>query len=85
MYDRAHKICSNKQSLNKQIPKIKTFMLWNGRPKQVQNSVIKQREANISPPRLTDDDDRKKIWLGLPCNGKQGEQLVTSLIKTLKH
>ena len=34
--------------------------------------------------RLTDDDDRKKILLDLPYNGKLGEKLVTSLIKKLK-
>ena len=32
----------------------------------------------------TNDDDRIKVWLDLPYNGKQGEQLVTSLIKKLK-
>ena len=31
--------------------------------------------------RLTDDDDRKKILLDLPYNGKLEEKLVTSLIK----
>ena len=34
--------------------------------------------------RLTDDDYRKEICLGLSCNVKQREQLVTSLIKKLK-
>ena len=29
-------------------------------------------------------DDRKKIWLDLPYNGKLGKKLVTSLIKKLK-
>ena len=28
--------------------------------------------------------DRKKIWIDLPYNGIQGEQLVTSSIKKLK-
>ena len=41
LYHRAHKICSDKQSLNKQVSQIKTFILWNGYPKQVRNSVIK--------------------------------------------
>ena len=56
-------------------------MSWNGHPKQVSNSVIKQLEVNRSCSRLTNDNDRKKIWLDLPYNGKQGEHLVTSLIK----
>ena len=57
---------------------------WNGHPKQVRNFVIKRLEINKSHSRLTDDDDIKKIWLDLPCNGKLGEKLVTSLIKKLK-
>ena len=59
-------------------------MLWNGYPKQVRNSVVKWIGTNKSHSRLTDDDDRNKIWLALPCNGKLGEKLVTSLIKKLK-
>ena len=52
---------------------IKTFMSWNSYPKRVQNSIMKRLETNRSRPRLTVDDDRKKIWLNLPYNGKQGE------------
>ena len=59
-------------------------MSWNSYPKRVQNSIMKRLETNRSRPRLTVDDDRKKIWLNLPYNGKQGEQMVTSLIKKLK-
>ena len=84
MYHCAHKICSNKQSLNKQVSQIKTFILWNGYRKQIQNSVIRWLETNRSRPILTDDDERKKIWLDLPDNGKQGEQLVASLTKKKK-
>ena len=64
---------------------IKTFMSWNGHPKQVSNSVIKQLDVNRSCSRLTSGNARKKIWLDLPYNGKQAEHLVTSLkkIKTL--
>ena len=40
---------------------------------------------NKSLSRSTNDDDRKKIWLDLPYNGKLGEKLVTFLIKKLKH
>ena len=86
LYHRAHKICSNKQALNKQISQIKTFMSWNGYQKRVRNFVIKRLEANKSHSRLIDDDDdRKRIWLDLSCNGKLGKKLVTSLIKKLKH
>ena len=42
LYHRAHKKCSNKQSLNKQIPQIRMFMSWNGYTKRVRNAVIKQ-------------------------------------------
>ena len=84
LYHRAHKICSNKQASDKQISQIKTFMSWNGYPKRVQNSVIKQTETNKLHLRLTDDDDRKKIWLDFQYIGKIGEKLVTSLIKKLK-
>ena len=38
LYHRAHKICSNKQALDKQIPQIKTFISWNGYPKRVQTN-----------------------------------------------
>ena len=64
---------SDKQVLNKQISQIKTFMSWNGYPKRVRNPVIKRLEANKLHPRLTNDDDRKKIWLDLTYNGKLGE------------
>ena len=64
---------------------MKTFRPWSGNPKRVRNSVIKQLEKNRSRSRLTDDDDSKKIRLDLPYNGKEGEQLVTSLLKKLKH
>ena len=84
LYHCAHKICSDKQALDKQISQIKTFMLWNGYPKRVRNPVIKRIETNKSHSRLTHDDDRKKIWLDLPYNGKQGEKLVTSLVKKFK-
>ena len=84
LYHRAHKICSNKQALDKQISQIKTFMSWNGYPKQIRNSVIKQIGTNKSHSRSTDDDDSKKIWLDLPYSGELGEKLVTSSIKKLK-
>ena len=83
MFDNAHKICSNKKSLNKQIFQIKTFLSWNGYPKRVRNSVIKQLQTNRSRPKLADDDYENKIWLDLSYNGKLGENLVTSLIKKL--
>ena len=85
LYNHAHKICSNKKSLNKQISQIKAFMSWNSYPKRVQNSVVKRLQTNRSRPRLTDDDYRRKIWWDLPCTGKLREKLVTSLIKKLKH
>ena len=76
---------ANKQALDKQISHIKTFTSWNGYPKRVRNSVIKRLDTNKSHSRSADDDDdRKKIWLDLPYNGKLGEKLVTSLIKKLK-
>ena len=84
MYHRAHKIWSNKQSLTKQLSQIRTFLLRNGYPKRIQSSVIRRLKTNRSPSRLTDDDDKKKILLDLLCNGKQGEQLLTSSIKNLK-
>ena len=59
-------------------------MAWNGYPKRVQNSVIKRLDTNNSHSRSGGDDDRKKIWLDLPYNGKLGEKLVTSLIMKLK-
>ena len=78
LYHSAHKTCSSKRSLNKQIrikqTQIKMYMSWNGYSKRVQNSVIKRLEKNRSRPRLT-DDDRKKIWLNLPYNEKLGEKL----------
>ena len=49
----------------------------------VTQNEFKRIETNKSHSRLTDDDDRKKIWLDLPYNGKLGEKLVTSLIKKL--
>ena len=84
LYHRAHKISSNKQALDKQISQIKTFRPWNGYSERVQNSVIKRLDTNKSRSRSADDNDRKKIWLDLPYNGKLGEKLVTYLIKKLK-
>ena len=63
---------------------IKMFMRWNGQPKQVQNSVIKQLETNRSRSRLTDDDYRKKIWFNVSYSAKLGEKLKTFLLKKLK-
>ena len=60
LYHRANKRCSKKQSLNKQITQIKTFMSWNGYSKRVRNSVIKSLETNRSSSILTDDDNRNK-------------------------
>ena len=60
LYHRASKICSKKQSLNKQITQIKTFMSWNGYSKRVRNSVIKSLETNRSSSILTDDNNRNK-------------------------
>ena len=65
LYHRAHKICSNKQPLDKQISQIKTFMPWNSYPKRVQNFVIKRLDTNKSHSRLADNANRKKIWLDL--------------------
>ena len=59
-------------------------MSWNGYPKRVRNSIIKRLDTNKLLSKSADDDDRKKIWLDLPYNGKLGEKLVTSLIKKLK-
>ena len=56
-------------------------MSWNGYPKRVRNSIIKRLDTNKLLSKSADDDDRKKIWLDLPYNGKLGEKLVTSLIK----
>ena len=58
-------------------------MSWNGYPKRTRNYVIKCLETNRARSVLTDDDVRKKMWLDLPYNGKQGEQLVKSLAKKL--
>ena len=60
LHHRVSKICSNKQSLNKQISQIKTFMSWNGYPKRVQNSIIKRLKTNRSRSRLTDVMTEKK-------------------------
>ena len=73
LYHRFHRIRSDKQVLNKQISQIKKFMSWNVYPKRVRNPAIKRLEANKSHPRLTNDDDRMKVWLSLPYNGKLGE------------
>ena len=59
-------------------------MSWNGYPKRVRTSIIKRLETNLSNEKETRDDERKKIWLDLPYNGKQGEHLVQSLVKKLK-
>ena len=61
LYHRAHKIWSNKQSLNKQLSQIRTFLLWNGYPKRIQSSVIRRLKTNRSPSRLTDDNDKKNL------------------------
>ena len=53
-------------------------------PKTSQNSVVKRLKTSRSRSRLTDDGDSKKLWLDLSYSGKEGEQLVTSLIKKLK-
>ena len=59
-------------------------MLWSGYAERVRNYVIKRIGTNKSHSRLTDDDDRKKIWWDSSYNGKLGEKLVTPLTKKLK-
>ena len=46
LYHRAQKIFSNKQSLNKQISQIKTFMSWHGYPNELLKRYFK-KNANI--------------------------------------
>ena len=84
LYHRAHKICSNKQALDKHISQIKRSMSWNRYPKRVQNSLIRRIETNKSHSRLTGDNNRQKSWVDLPYNGKLGEKLLTSLMKKVK-
>ena len=45
---------------------------------------IRSMSSSLTNSRSGDDDDRKKICLDLPYNGKLGEKLVTSLTKKLK-
>ena len=50
LIERAERICSNKQLLDGQISKIKSFMSWNGYPRYVRNNIIRKLK------------ERKKIY-----------------------
>ena len=68
LYYNKHKICSNKNSLNKQLSQNKPYMSWSGYPNRARNCVIKPLDTNKLRQISTDDDDRKKIWLDLLYN-----------------
>ena len=53
LIERAERICSNKQLLDGQISKIKSFMSWNGYPRYVRNNIIRKlKERKIYPNKI---------------------------------
>ena len=89
LFHRAVKICSSKKLLNKQINQLKSFMSWNGYPKQVRNLLINKLKhkcnsaASPSSQTSSTDDNLPKVWIRIPYLGKQGENLIRSCVSKI--
>ena len=88
LIERAELICSNKQLLDGQISKIKSFMSWNGYPRYVWNNIIKklkERKKNLSKQDSSlETEDTPKIWFRVPYIGPIGEKLVKQCIAKVR-
>ena len=82
LVNRAKKICSTLQNFNRQLHKIKKFMAWNNYPIYIDKGFLK-RQLKGKPEKQTKPHDLIKIYLKVPYLGKQGEQLVTMLVRKL--
>ena len=82
LVNRAKKICSTLQNFNRQLHKIKKFMAWNNYPIYIVKASLK-RQLKGKPEKQTKPHDLIKIYLKVPYLGKQGEQLVTMLVRKL--
>ena len=84
LIERTERICSNKQLLDGQISKIKSFMSWNGYPRYVRNNIIsklKERKKNLSKQDFSPEtEDTSKIWFRVPYIGPIGEKFAKQCI-----
>ena len=82
LVNRAKKICSTPQKFNRQLNKIKKFMAWNNYPIYIMKAFLK-RQLKDKPEKQPEPHDLIKIYLKVPYLGKEGEQLVTMLVRKL--
>ena len=80
LVNRAKKICSIPQNFNRQLYKIKKFMAWNNYPIYIVKAFLK-RQLKDKPEKQPEPHDLIKICLKVPYLRKQGEQLVTMLVR----
>ena len=87
LYDRAHKICSNVNLLQKQVACIKKVVSWNGYPRYVWNKIIKHLEnrKNIKNNDTLEQKSIAMIFCRISYAGVQGETLIKNLVKKLKN
>ena len=65
-----------------EIQNIKKLPSWNGYPKSIRNTIIKQTLSKSNrQEQLYNYDDMKKVYINLPYMGNAGEQFVRSFIK----
>ena len=86
LINRAKRICSENR-IKTELNRIKDFAAWNGYPKNIVNSIIKQtlKHNNTSRTQVENNPDVVKIYLDLKFCGEIGDQLIKKCFKKLYH
>jgi hypothetical protein len=89
LYSIVHlRFCSNQTLFDNQIRTLKSFMSWNGFPLKIRNFFIHMLKnkvtSNINSSEQNADSDLPKIYLRIPYLGKQGENLVSNVIRKIR-
>ena len=79
---------SNQTLFDNQIRTLKSFMSWNGFPLKIRNFFIHKLKnkvtSNINSSEQNTDSDSPKIYFRIPYLGKQGEILVSNVIRKIR-
>ena len=84
LYHRSKSICNNAVLFSKQLSSIKSFLSWNGYPKNVRNAILHRLSRNNKKVNNDEDNQLIKIYFRLPYAGIKGEQLVKSYIRKMR-
>ena len=81
------KICSSATLKLRQISRIKKLLSWNGFPKSVRNNLLKkyQTDYHSNPTQSSLDGEIECLSIKIPYMGPEGDKLVKTLKKKLKH